>query len=98
MAIVDAQSRPIAAIATSAQPHEITLLQNVLDDCPCKENIRQLVGDKAYDSDIHDNHLKQQGIHLIAPHKNNRVKPPTQSQQGLKLYRKRWVSKGFLLG
>ena len=91
MAIVDRNSVPIAAIATSAQPHEITLVDKTLQDTPCKDLIKWLVGDKAYDSDDHDEELKKQGIQLIAPHKRNRTKPPTQDEESLKHYGTRWV-------
>jgi len=51
MALVDDQSRPIAAIAFSAQPHEITLLDETLQDCPIASKVERIIGDKAYDSD-----------------------------------------------
>ena len=59
MALVDAHSRPIAAIATSAQPHEITLVKDTLEDCPIASKIQRIVGDKAYDSDPHDQALAE---------------------------------------
>lgn len=47
MAIVDDKSVPIAAIATSAQPHEISLVSQTLEDCAVLEKITDMVGDKA---------------------------------------------------
>ncbi|HWR15464.1 MAG TPA: hypothetical protein VN577_11595 [Terriglobales bacterium] len=42
-----------------------------------------MIGDRAYDSDLLDQQLRQQhGIELIAPHKVNRSKPkPVSSRQ-----------------
>jgi hypothetical protein len=37
-----------------------------------------MIGDTAYDSDPLDQQLEQQGVRLIAPHRGNRCKPPTQ--------------------
>jgi transposase len=91
MALVDECSRPIAAIATSAQPHEITLLDETLQDCPIASKIERIVGDKAYDSDKHDSDLAQKGIELIAAHKKNRQAPRTQDGRKLKRASSRWV-------
>src|SRR5262249_26822965 len=37
-----------------------------------------LIGDRAYDSDPLDEELRKDGIEMIAPHRSNRSKPPTQ--------------------
>ena len=38
-----------------------------------------IIGDKAYDSDkLDQSFAEKRGIELIAPHKRNRKKPPTQ--------------------
>lgn len=95
MAIVDEESRPLAAFATSANPHEITLLADVIDDLPDGIKPSILVGDKAYDSDDHDESLRKQHIELIAAHKQNRRKPNTQDGRKLKRLRKRWVVERF---
>ena len=49
-----------------------------------------MIGDKAYDSDPLRKRLKKRGIELIAPHKVNRVRKPTQDGRALTRYRKRW--------
>jgi transposase len=49
-----------------------------------------LIGDKAYDSDKLDAKLQRQGIELIAPHRRNRKKPPTQDGRALRRYKRRW--------
>jgi transposase len=95
MAIVDEQSRPIAAIATSAQPHEITLLNETLQDCPILSKIVRIGGDKAYDSDSHDQQLAKGGIELIASHKKNRKATKTQDGRKLRRLSLRWVVERF---
>lgn len=91
MAIVDANSRPLAAIAASANPHELTLLDQVLEDIPEEIKLKRLIGDRAYDSDHHDEYLQQKGIELIAAHKKNRQRPKTQDGRKLRRLKKRWV-------
>jgi len=49
-----------------------------------------LIGDKAYDSDKLDATLEEQGIEMIAPHRGNRKKPPTQDGRVLRRYKRRW--------
>ena len=51
---------------------------------------RRLIGDKAYDSDPLDAELAERGIELIAPHRTNRKKAPTQDGRPLRRYRRRW--------
>ena len=50
----------------------------------------RLIGDKAYDSDPLDEELDEQGVGLIAPHKQNRVKAQTQDGRKLRRYKRRW--------
>jgi hypothetical protein len=38
-----------------------------------------LIGDRAYDSDPLEEELPNEGIEMIAPHRSNRSKPPTQT-------------------
>jgi transposase len=54
-----------------------------------------LIGDKAYDSDPLDAELKEQGIEMIAPHKQNRKKPKTQDGRALRRYKRRWKVERF---
>ncbi|WP_010297772.1 hypothetical protein [Candidatus Odyssella thessalonicensis] len=42
MVIVDDKSIPIATIATSAQPHEISLVEETSQDCPIADRITHL--------------------------------------------------------
>ena len=50
----------------------------------------RLIGDRAYDSDPLDAFLSELGIAMIAPHRRNRTKPPTQDGRSLRRYKQRW--------
>jgi transposase len=54
-----------------------------------------LIGDRAYDSDPLDQALRQDGIEMIAPHRSNRSKPPTQDRRRLSRYMRRWLVERF---
>jgi transposase len=92
MAIADGNSLPIAICTASASPHEVTLVDETLKHCFIKEIVPKfLIGDRAYDSDPLDEKLKSvHGIELVAPHRQNRVKEPTQTHDKLAGYKRRW--------
>jgi transposase len=90
MVVADNASLPLAIHAASASPHEVTLVGETLLQSFITEPPERLIGDKAYDSDSLDAELAERGIELIAPHKSNRVKPPTQDGRALRRYRRRW--------
>ncbi|MCB0363114.1 MAG: transposase, partial [Bdellovibrionales bacterium] len=49
-----------------------------------------------YDSDPHDELLRQRfGVELIAPHKRNRKRKPTQDGRTLRCYNRRWKVERF---
>ena len=75
MGLTDAFGLPIAVDTTSAQPHEITLVDDTLDACFLENVPEKIIGDRAYDSDKLDKRLaEERGVEMIASHKNNRVK------------------------
>ena len=91
MGLTDAGGLPIAVDATSASPHEITLVDDILDACFLENVPDKVIGDKAYDSDKLDKRLaKERNVEMIAPHKRNRRKQPTQDGRTLRCYKKRW--------
>jgi len=91
MGITDAFGLPIAIDATSAKPHEITLVDDTLDACFLGNVPEKVIGDRAYDSDKLDKQLaEERGVEMIAPHRTNRRKAPTQDGQTLRIYGKRW--------
>jgi transposase len=96
MGITDAFGFPISVSTSSASPHEITLVEDTLDACFLKNVPEKITGDMAYDSDPLDERLaKERGVELIAPHKHNRVKPPTQDGRTFRRYKKRWKVERF---
>ena len=91
MGLTDAFGIPVAIDATSAQPHEVTLVEDTLDACFLEHIPEKVIGDRAYDSDPLDDRLsKERGVEMIAPHKGNRKKAATQDGRPLRRYKKRW--------
>ena len=90
MVVADFHGLPLAADAASASPHEVTLVRDTLSARFTRQRPRRLIGDRAYDSDPLDRELAAEGIELIAPHKSNRVKAPTQDRRTLRRYKRRW--------
>ena len=98
MIVIDGEGIPLGAHLDSASPHEISLVDKTLGTIavpragPGRPRTRpkRLIGDKAYDSDPLRTRLKKRGIELIAPHKENRIKPPTQDGRKLRRYKRRW--------
>jgi transposase len=80
----------------SASPGEVRLVEATLDDRFIDAYPPRLIGDKAYDSDPLDLQLADEfGIELIAPHRDNRVRPATQDGRALRRYKRRWVVERF---
>jgi transposase len=50
-----------------------------------------LIADRAYDSDPLREYFADRGFVLIAPHRRNRVRPPTNDGRRLRRYRRRWL-------
>ena len=90
MAVADRNGLPIAVHTESASPHEVTLLQAILEQSLLGKRPTRLIGDKAYDSDKLDAKLEEQGIELIAPHRSNRTVPQTQDGRALRRTVRRW--------
>lgn len=90
MAVADRTGLPLAVHVTSASPHEVTLVHDTLKERILRSKPSRLIGDLAYDSDTLDAQLAQQHIEMIAPHRLNRTKPPSQDGRPLRRYRRRW--------
>jgi transposase len=91
MLLVDAAGLPVAAYSASATPHESRLVQGLFDFMASPRLPERLVGDKAYDSDALDAALAERGVELIAPHRANRTRPPTQDGRPLRRFIRRWT-------
>ena len=90
MAVADRHGLPVAVHTASAAPHEVTLVPATLARRLTAAQPHRLIGDRAYDSDPLDRSLAALGIEMIAPHKRNRTRPPTQDGRPLRRYRRRW--------
>ena len=90
LAVADRAGLPLAVRTESATPHEVTLVAATLEDRLVAALPARLIGDRAYDSDPLDACLSELGIEMIAPHRRNRKKPPTQDGRALRRYKRRW--------
>jgi len=86
----DGTGLPVALCIESASPHEITLVDRLLERRFLKELPERLIGDMAYDSDPLDARLARRGIQMISPHRSNRCSPRTQDKRTLRRYKRRW--------
>jgi len=85
----------IAVSTHAANHHEVRLVQLCFDFYMIEAKPENLIGDRAYDSDPLDEELHQDGIEMIAPHRSNRRKPPTQDRRRLSRYMRRWLVERF---
>jgi transposase len=91
MAIADRSGLPVAAWIASASPAEVTLAEETIDHAFLDVAPERLIGDKAYDSDpLAERLWEERGVALIAPHRRNRTRPPTQDGRPLRRYKRRW--------
>ena len=90
MAIADASGLPVSLWAGEANTHECKLVEKTIDARFVKDKPKILIGDLAYDSDPLDKKLLKRKIKLIAPHKQNRKRKPTQDGRVLRRYVRRW--------
>jgi len=100
MVVVDGQGLPLGNHLHSASPSEVKLVEATLATIrvgrrhqagrPRQKPLR-LIGDRGYDSDPLRQQLAQRDIELIAPHRKNRRKPPTQDGRALRRYQRRWT-------
>ena len=95
MAIVDRHGLPLSVSTHAANHHEVRLVQLCFDFYMIEAKPENLIGDRAYDSDPLDQALRQDGIEMIAPHRSNRSKPPTQDRRRLSRYMRRWLVERF---
>jgi hypothetical protein len=94
IAIVDRHGLPLSVSAHAANHHEVRLVQLCFDFYMVEAKPENLIGDLAYDSDPLDEELRWDGIEMIAPHRANRSKPPTQDRRRLS----RFMDDGSLSG
>jgi transposase len=95
MAIVDRHGLPLSVSTHAANHHEVRLVQLCFDFYMIEAKPENLIGDRAYDSDVLDEELRSQGIEMIAPHRSNRVRSRTQDRRRLRRYTRRWLVERF---
>ncbi len=95
MGIVDRHGLPLSVSTHAANHHEVTLVQLTFDFYLIEDKPKNLIGDKAYDSDPLDEELKKEGVEMIAPHRQNRTKKKTQDGRRLRRYVRRWMVERF---
>jgi transposase len=95
MAIVYRHGLPLSVSTHAANHHEVRLVQLCFDFYMIEAKPENLIGDRAYDSDPLDEELRNDGIEMIAPHRSNRSKPPTQDRRQLGRYMRRWLVERF---
>jgi transposase len=91
--VTEAQGIPLSSFTDSASVPEVQLLEPTLTSIPDSIRLPErmpLIADRAYDSDPLRQTLAEQGIDLIAPHRKNRKKAPTNDGRKLRRYRRRW--------
>ena len=86
---------PLSVSTHAANHHEVRLVQLCFDFYMIEAKPENLIGDRAYDSDPLDEELRNDGIEMIAPHRSNRSKPPTQDRRRLSRYMRRWLVERF---
>ena len=90
MVLIDGSGLPLGIDTASASPHEVTLIEPLLDKRVLRRKTQRLICDAAADSDPLRARLLRRGIELICPHRKNRKKPPTQDGRKPRRYRRRW--------
>src|SRR5262249_36167996 len=89
MAFVDRHGLPLSVSTHAANHHEVRLVQLCFDFYMIEAKPENLIGDRACDSDPLDAELRKDGIEMIAPHRGNRSKLPTQDRRRLSRYMRR---------
>jgi IS5 family transposase len=95
MGIIDRNGLPIAVCTHAANHHEVTLVQLTFEFYMIVVKPEKLIGDKTYDSYDLEDDLGKQGIDMIALHKINRRKQPTQDGRNLRRYHRRRLVERF---
>jgi transposase len=94
MAVVEAESLPVAITIDSAHPHEVKLLEQTLKARFVDGLPERLLGDNAYDSDALDAAWAAHDMEVIAPHRSNR-QHKTQDGRPLRRQKRRWKVERF---
>jgi transposase len=93
MVVVDDAGVPLGNHLHAASPSEVKLVEATLQTVTIgrRQELYRLIVDRGYDSDPLRRQLAARGIELIAPHRRNRSKPPTQDGRALRRDKRRWI-------
>ena len=84
MVATDSQAIPLGGYLCLASPAAVTLVEATLSSLEPKASIQPLIADKAGDSQSWRERLADQHIELMAAHRKNRKKSPTQDGRPLR--------------
>lgn len=92
MALADGAGLPLAVSIADGSRHDVTLVDQTLDEAFVEDLPPNLIGDKGFDSrPLALALLEQRGIHLIAPLRGGvRASSRKQDRRRLRRYRRRW--------
>jgi transposase len=90
MLLVDGHGTPMSVLAASASLGETSLLEPLLDQSLSHREPARLIYDRALDSDVHRERLRECGIDLVCPHRKNRTRVKKQDGRALRRFTRRW--------
>ena len=98
MVLVDGEGIPLGVQLESASPHEVTLAETTLSQVRVprpkgrpRQKPKRVIADTAYDSDPLRKRLRQRGIELISPYRDNRAQRKYEDGRKLRRYKRRWI-------
>ncbi len=83
MVLSDGHGTPLSVLAASASLGETSLLEPLLDQSLSPQQPTRLINDRALDSDVQRERLRQRGIELVCPHWKNRTRARLQDGRAL---------------
>ena len=88
---MDREQTPLGVVITAANEHEVQHVERLVESAVVELPAHtRLIYDKAADSDRLRDRLRDRGIELICPHRENRTKPKRQDGRHLRRHRHRW--------
>src|SRR5262245_19148749 len=95
MATVDRHGLPLSVRTHAANDHDVRLEQLCFGVQMIEANAENLNVDRAYDSHPLVFFKQKTAYEMIAPHRSDRSKPPTQDRRQLSRYMRRWLVERF---
>jgi transposase len=92
--VVERSGIPVGSASAAADTHEVHLAGPARGSIPDGVAVPwgvPVLADRAYDSDPLREDLAADGYRLLAPHRRNRTRPPTNDGRRMRRYRRRYV-------